>query len=133
MEQPAWLQNGKKKENPVQEIHEMLLPVSPPWHHGKEPACRLPMQETQETWVQSLGQEDPLEEGMATHLSILAWRIPWTEEPHRTLRGRRESDTTKHTQRWRGRYAIKEALAQEQYNMPSTNQFNKKYYRMKSM
>ena len=34
-----------------------------------------------ETWVQSLGQEDPLEEGMATHSSILAWRIPWTEEP----------------------------------------------------
>ena len=34
-------------------------------------------------WVQSLGQEDPLEEGMATHSSILAWRIPWTEEPGR--------------------------------------------------
>ena len=35
----------------------------------------------QETWVQSLEQEDPLENGMATHSSILAWRIPWTEEP----------------------------------------------------
>ena len=35
----------------------------------------------QETWVQSLSWEDPLEEGMATHSSILAWRIPWTEEP----------------------------------------------------
>ena len=35
----------------------------------------------QETWVQSLGREDPLEKGMATHFSILAWRIPWTEEP----------------------------------------------------
>ena len=34
-----------------------------------------------ETWVQSLGWEDPLEEGMATHSSVLAWRIPWTEEP----------------------------------------------------
>ena len=34
----------------------------------------------QETWVQSLGQEDLLEEGMATHSSILPWRIPWTEE-----------------------------------------------------
>ena len=33
--------------------------------------------------VQSLGQEDPLEEGMATHSDILAWRIPWTEEPGR--------------------------------------------------
>ena len=37
----------------------------------------------QETWVQSLGWEDPLEEGMATHSSILDWRIPWTEEPGR--------------------------------------------------
>ena len=35
----------------------------------------------QETWVRSLGQEDPLEKGTATHSSILAWRIPWTEEP----------------------------------------------------
>ena len=35
----------------------------------------------QETWVRSLGQEDPLEEGMATPSTILAWRIPWTEEP----------------------------------------------------
>ena len=45
---------------------------------GKEPAV---MQEMQEIWVQFLGQEDPLEEGTATHYSILAWRIPWTEEP----------------------------------------------------
>ena len=37
--------------------------------------------EMQETQVQSLGQEDPLEEGMATHSSILAWRMSWTEEP----------------------------------------------------
>ena len=35
----------------------------------------------QETWVQSLGWEDPLEKGMATHSSILAWKIPWAEEP----------------------------------------------------
>ena len=35
----------------------------------------------QKTWVRSLGQEDPLEKGMATHSSILAWRIPWTEKP----------------------------------------------------
>ena len=34
-----------------------------------------------ETWVRSLGQEDPLEKEMATHSNILAWRIPWTEEP----------------------------------------------------
>ena len=37
----------------------------------------------QETWVPSLGQEDPLEKGMATHSSILVWRIPWTAEPGR--------------------------------------------------
>ena len=35
----------------------------------------------QKTWVQSLGQEDPLEKGIVTHSSILAWGIPWTEEP----------------------------------------------------
>jgi len=37
----------------------------------------------QETWVLSLGQEDSLEKGMATHSSVLAWRIPWTEDPGR--------------------------------------------------
>ena len=41
------------------------------------------MQETQKTFVQSLGGEDPLEGKMATHFSILDWRIPWTEEPGR--------------------------------------------------
>ena len=39
------------------------------------------MQEPQETQFRSLGREDPLEEGMATHCSILAWKIPWTEKP----------------------------------------------------
>ena len=49
----------------------------------------------QETCVQSLGQEDPLEKGMATHSTILAWRIPWTEEPGRPQSmGSQESDTT---------------------------------------
>ena len=42
-------------------------------------AMNLPVM--RETQVQSLGQEDPLEEGMATYSSVLAWRIPWTEEP----------------------------------------------------
>ena len=41
----------------------------------------LPMQETREAQIPSLGREDPLEEGMATHSSIFAWRIPWTEGP----------------------------------------------------
>ena len=47
-------------------------------------------------WVRSLGQEDPLEEGMATHSSILAWRIPWTEEPG-SPEDHNESDTTEAT------------------------------------
>ena len=46
-----------------------------------------------EMWVQSLGLEDPLEKEMATHSSILAWKIPWTEEPG-WLRGVAESDMT---------------------------------------
>ena len=56
-----------------------------------------------ETWVQSLDQEDPLEKGMATHSSILTWRIPWTEEPGglHSPWGHRELDMTErltHTQ-----------------------------------
>ena len=47
----------------------------------------------QETWVQSLGQEYPLEKEMATHSSILAWRIPWTEEPGRLVHGVAKSQT----------------------------------------
>ena len=48
--------------------------------------------------VWSLGQEGPLEEGMATHSSILPWRIPWTEEPGGLeSKGRKESDTTEMT------------------------------------
>ena len=49
-----------------------------------------PMQETR---VQSLGQEDPLEKGMAIHSSILAWRIPWTEEPGGLVHGVTKSRT----------------------------------------
>ena len=49
-----------------------------------------------ETWVRSLGWEDPLEKEMATHSSILAWRIPWTEElGGLQSMGHKESDTTK--------------------------------------
>ena len=54
----------------------------------------------QETWVQSLGGEDLLEKGMATHSSILAWRIPWTEEPGGLQSmGCKESDMTEVTAR----------------------------------
>ena len=49
----------------------------PWWLSGKESTCNAG---AAETLVHSQGQEDPLEEGMATHSSILAWRIPWTEE-----------------------------------------------------
>ena len=56
------------------------------------------MQETWETWVQSLSLEDPLEEEMATHSSILSWRIPWTEEPcGLQSMSLKESDTTERT------------------------------------
>ena len=48
-----------------------------------------------ETWLQSLGGEDPLEEGMAIYSSILTWRIPWTEEPGRLQSiGSQDSDMT---------------------------------------
>ena len=50
----------------------------PRWPSGKEYIAK---QEPQEMWVRPLSQKDPLEEGMAAHSSLLAWRIPWTEEP----------------------------------------------------
>ena len=55
----------------------------------------LAMQETHEIFVQLLGWEDPLEKEMASHSSIVFWRIPWTEEPGRLQSmGSQESDTT---------------------------------------
>ena len=57
------------------------------------------MQDTQVMHVQSLDQEDPLEEEMATHSSILAWEIPWTEEPGGLQSmGHKELDMIEHTQ-----------------------------------
>ena len=53
------------------------------------------MQEMQ-MWVQSLSQKDPLYEEMATHSSILAWKIPWTEEPVYSPWGHKESDMIEH-------------------------------------
>ena len=67
----------------------MQLPYSPgPYSHAliqkaQKDFTRQPVK--QETLVQSLGREDPLEEGMALHSSILAWRILWTEEPDGTI------------------------------------------------
>ena len=48
---------------------------------GSGERIHLPMPEAPELWIQSLHWEAPLEEGMATHSGILAWKIPWTEEP----------------------------------------------------
>ena len=64
----------------------------PRWLSGKESASQ------EEMWVRFLGQEDPLEKGMATHCSIHSWRILWTEEPGRLQSvGHTESDTTEVT------------------------------------
>ena len=70
---------GKCPEKNLGEFYTYHPTVWLPWclHTVKN----LPA--AQETWVQSLGQEDPLEKGMATHSSILAWRIPWPGEPDR--------------------------------------------------
>ena len=65
---------------------------SPNGSLGKEEPA---MQDTEETGVRTLGEEDPLEEEMATHSSILAWRIPWIEEPDRLQSmGSLDSDMT---------------------------------------
>ena len=67
----------------------------PWWLSSKASTCTAGVQKTQ---VQSLGLEDPLEKEMATHFSILAWRIPWTEKLRRLSPcGRKESDTTEVT------------------------------------
>ena len=83
----------------MEKIHNYYLPNTlyvvmlhkgfPGGLNGKEtPAMK-------ETWVQSLGWENPLGKGMATHSSILVWRIPWTEEPSRLQSTRsQESDMT---------------------------------------
>ena len=74
---------------------------------------RLPTM--RETWVQSLGWEDLLEKEMATHSSILAWKIPWMEEPgglHSSW-GRKESDTTERHSLTRAR--IRKNTTQGQY------------------
>ena len=65
--------------------HPYLQPANDPGypHVAQQERIHLLMQEMQETQVRSLGQEEPLEKEMAAHSSILAWRIPWTEEPGR--------------------------------------------------
>ena len=71
---------------------------------GQDPPGRPPARAVSLPGVQSLGQEDPLEEAMATHSSVLAWRIPWTEEPGSCSPwGRKESDTTERLNKCRAR------------------------------
>ena len=65
----------------------------PWWINGQEPACHC--RRCKETWVQSLGGEEPVEEEKATYPSILAWRIPWAEEP-----GRLQSKVLHKSQTW---------------------------------
>ena len=64
-----------ESQTPLSDFHFHFFPDGA---SGKEPVCQCRRRKTQ---VRSLGQEDPLEEGMTTHSSILAWRIPWIEEP----------------------------------------------------
>ena len=66
------------------------VPGPPRWHSGKESAVL-------KTWVQPLGQEDPLEEETTSHSTVLAWRIPWTEEPGKLVIARTESYMTEST------------------------------------
>ena len=83
-----FLKNGSKKEHvqtsmiSITGTYPFLDTDPPPWREASlvaQTVKNLPAM--WKTWLQSLGWEDPLEKGMATHLSILAWRIPRTEEP----------------------------------------------------
>ena len=68
----------------------MILGLPTSGTSGKEPACQ---HRTYETWVQSLGQEEPLEQEVETYSGILAWKIPWTEKPGGQSMGLKEQDT----------------------------------------
>ena len=74
------------------QIHHLYSNVSRTWASlVAQTVKNLPTM--QENWVQSLGQEDHMEKGMAIHSSILAWRVPWTEEPNDLQSmGHKESD-----------------------------------------
>ena len=80
-EEPGGLQSMGLQESDMTELTKAPLPcyqnvsLLAQWQRIRQPM--------QETWVQSLGLEDPLEKKMETHSSVLAWKIPWTEEPDR--------------------------------------------------
>ena len=97
------LSKDMKELSGVVVMLSVLIQIEVTWVYARGlPRCHswqrihLPVQETEETWVQPLAQEDPLEEDMATQSSILAWRIPWTEEPGGLQSLGSESDTTEH-------------------------------------
>ena len=69
---------GKNKSDSTWYLFHCLCLGLPQWLSSKEPTCK---QETQKTQVWTLGHEDPLEEEMAPHSSILAWKSPWTAKP----------------------------------------------------
>ena len=74
------MESQRVRHNLTTSLSFFLKEGLPRWLIGKESACQCRMQES---WVQSLSGEDPLEKKMATHCSILAWEILWTEEPSR--------------------------------------------------
>ena len=67
----------------IVKVAEYFLQILELYVHSLEAQTVKNLPAMWETWIQSLGWEDPLEKGMATHSSIVAWRIPWTEEPDR--------------------------------------------------
>ena len=71
----VWCSCWRNWTKKIFNVEPFLVWGFPGGSDGKEAACFA------EDWVGSLGWEDPLEKGMATHSSILAWRIPWTEKP----------------------------------------------------
>ena len=96
---PARASTVGKMSSTLREDQDESVPVSPgplPGHPGARPAWTAPSTGRPLPGIQSLGQEDPLEEEVATRSSLLACRVPWTEEPGGySPRGRKESDTTK--------------------------------------
>ena len=87
-----WNDGGEEREGQKKKpstcpgkMNQLEIPSLPPDNGSPLGSLRthlpIPMQETQETQVQSLGQEGPQEKETATHSSILAWEVPWTEEP----------------------------------------------------
>ena len=77
----AWRRAGTPSTQTSQQLSIIWFPRVLGFPGGSAVKKSPAMQEPQEMWVRSLGREDPLKEGMATHSGILAWRIPWTEEP----------------------------------------------------